>query len=263
MGRSSGIASASQAGGNTACDGCAVRSDCIIRRLLSVRRAVPRELYRTTLRFREGVFREGDACDALLIVVAGVVALRKRDEDGNSTLMELVHPGQALDWGALVPDSSHQMTAVCQLSAEVCSAPAHLVRSAIRAGGGAALALMQQVALDLERKQTSLLRHVTVPSVTRLKHALWQLAFHHARRQPDGTWLVDLPVSRRDLASMVGSRPETISRSLRAIELENLACFDGRHVIIPDLDRLRCGAARAIGCEEAAIGGPQHLGDAR
>ncbi|MEQ1652745.1 MAG: Crp/Fnr family transcriptional regulator [Hyphomicrobium sp.] len=194
---------------------------------------------RNSLHSREVLFREGAESNAFVIVVGGVIAIRKQGADGSLMLLELAYPGRALDWGSLVPGSKYHATAVAPFQSEVCTTPANVVREAIRWGGNPALAMLQQATRELERTQDSLLRQVTVPCQQRLQYALLLLAQYHGEHQVDGSWLVELPVTRRDLASMVGMRPETMSRVLRTIEDANLAHFEGRHVLIPHLDALR------------------------
>lgn len=221
------------------CDGCKARPDCTIHRLFTGRRGTRGAPHRVSLRPREVLFNEGAACNAFVVVVGGAIAIRRQGVNGGPLLLELAYPGRALDWGALVPGSKHHVTAIAPFRSEVCSTPAHLVREAIRWGGDPALVIVQQATVELERSQESLLRQVTVPCQQRLQHALWQFAQYHGELQADGSWLVELPVSRRDLAAMVGTRPETISRILRTIEDANLARFEGRYVVIPYLEALR------------------------
>lgn len=221
------------------CAGCAINASCIVSRLLAARRGARGVPRRQTLRAREVLFREGQPCGSLFLVTSGVIALRKLDVDGGSMLMELAHPGDVLDYGVLSPETHHHTTAVATFQSEVCTTPATVLRDAIRSGGSASLALMQQLAQELERHRESLLQRVTVPSQMRLQHALLLLVQHHGEQLSDGSWRVELPVKRCDLASMIGMRPETISRVLRSIEEAKLAHFSGRHVVIPDLDALR------------------------
>lgn len=223
------------------CAGCAIAASCIVSRLLAARRGPRAAPRRQKLRTREVLYREGQPCSSLYIVTSGVIAIRKQEAAGGSMLMELAHPGNVLDYGVLSPQSHHHTTAVATFQSDVCVTPATVLRDAIRVGGSASLALMQQLAQELERHRESLLQRVTVPSQMRLQHALLQLVQHHGERISDGSWRVELPVKRCDLASMIGMRPETISRVLRAIEEAKLATFSGRHVVIPSLEALRAG----------------------
>lgn len=47
-----------------------------------------------------------------------------------------------------------------------------------------------------------------------------------------------LPISRQDLADLLGTRPETIARTTSALQKDGVAMFHGRRVVIQDLDLL-------------------------
>ena len=53
-----------------------------------------------------------------------------------------------------------------------------------------------------------------------------------------GNLRIKLPMSRRDMASAIGTRPESLSRAIRAMELSGTATFKGKNVTVQDLDDL-------------------------
>ena len=61
---------------------------------------------------------------------------------------------------------------------------------------------------------------------------------HYGTVSRDGMVKLELPLSRRDLAAMVGARPESISRAIRRLEDDGIAEFSGRMVTIPEVGRL-------------------------
>ncbi len=61
---------------------------------------------------------------------------------------------------------------------------------------------------------------------------------HYGTVSRDGMVKLVLPLSRIDLAAMVGARPESISRTIRKIEEDGIAEFSGRMVTIPEIGRL-------------------------
>ena len=67
---------------------------------------------------------------------------------------------------------------------------------------------------------------------------LISLRHHHGWVNENGDLIIKLPVSRKDLASAIGTRPETVSRLIEAFEGDSVAFFKGREVRIPDLDDL-------------------------
>ena len=52
----------------------------------------------------------------------------------------------------------------------------------------------------------------------------------------DDHCMVELPIQRIELASLVGARPESISRMVRSLETEGLLQFDKRRVRFIDME---------------------------
>lgn len=223
------------------CAGCAVRSACAVGQLLAARHGRGSAACRRKMQQRGVIFEEGTACEDLHVVTAGIAALYKNAPDGASHLLQFAFPGDILDWRAISPQSRHAVTAIGQPGTEICVTQAATVRKAIAAGGAGALAFAKQTAAQLESEREDQVWRSSATSRQRLLYALWQLTHHQARRQPDGTWSFELPVTRRDLASLIYTRPETISRMLKMLEDDDLAYFDGRRVVIPDVAALQQG----------------------
>ena len=71
-------------------------------------------------------------------------------------------------------------------------------------------------------------------------------AMYPAGSEPkaDGSYHLHLPLPRRDLASMIGVRHETLSRIIARLKCEGVAQFSGRNVIVPSERALACCALR-------------------
>ena len=72
----------------------------------------------------------------------------------------------------------------------------------------------------------------------RLAYLLLELRVRHGQVDADGNIVIDLPLSRQDLASLAGTRPESLSRVIKALEAAGVARFTGRRVVVVDLDVL-------------------------
>jgi CRP/FNR family transcriptional regulator len=63
-------------------------------------------------------------------------------------------------------------------------------------------------------------------------HLLANLMDRHGHAAPDGSRVINLPISRRDMASMIGARHETLSRIISRLEEDGVARFSGRTVCV-------------------------------
>lgn len=77
----------------------------------------------------------------------------------------------------------------------------------------------------------------------RIAALLLRLAEEYGKRTPEGLRL-NLRLTHRDIASMVGASRETVTTTLSGFRVAGLIVVDQRHIVIPDLDRLRALSGR-------------------
>ena len=186
----------------------------------------------------ELVFAQGEQNDGVHCVSGGTVGIRRLDENGNSVLLELAYPGDTIGYRSFLTGSAHKTSAEALGPTVVC----HIGRATIAAllAGNPALGLrfLKRSIGELEHAHEMLFRQATLSNRHKLVHLLLVLVGRHGRRNSNGSQSIDLPVSRRDLASMIGTRHETISRIIGRLETDGVAHFSGRQVTIPSVDAL-------------------------
>jgi len=74
----------------------------------------------------------------------------------------------------------------------------------------------------------------------RLRMALHRLCQSHGRAEPDGVW-IDLRLTHRELANIVGVTRETATRALSRLEADELVIPRDKSFLVPDPDRLLAG----------------------
>ncbi len=220
------------------CRRCPVHTRCILFRMLR-RRGDPSLLpVRRAFRHKEVVFAAGDRSPCVMTVAAGRVQVRRSDPAGALLYVDWPPPGRPLDHRAFLSQTSHTASARAIDGAEICALPRKAVGRLASADRELALDLLDEAERELELIERAMRLRATRPLQSRVRLALHMFAESEGRRCGDGGWRVDLPIHRRDLAALVGARPETITRILHEIEEQGLARFEGRHVEIPSLERL-------------------------
>jgi CRP-like cAMP-binding protein len=186
----------------------------------------------------EAVFVQGEQNDGVHCVSGGTVGIRRLDDNGHSVLLELAYPGDTIGYRSFLTGSEHKTSAEALGPSVVC----HIDRAAITAllAGNPALGLrfLKRSIGELEHAHDMMFRQATLSNRHKLVHLLLVLVQRHGRRHSNGSQSIDLPVSRRDLASMVGTRHETISRIIGRLETDGVAHFSGRQVTIPSVEAL-------------------------
>jgi CRP/FNR family transcriptional regulator len=184
----------------------------------------------------ETIFSEGDSCAGLYIIESGAVRIYKTAASGREQVLAIDGPGSSVAElpvfdggqypasGSAVHDttmlfiSKHDFHALCLEHPEV------------------ALKVLRVVG----RRLRGLVAIIEELSFTTVRHRLASLLLRLARkseRTPAGVKIV-LPASNQELASMIGTVRELVSRNMSRMQAEGLIRIDGRTVVIPNVKAL-------------------------
>ena len=206
----------------------------------------------------EAVFRLGEPCEELHVVVSGQVKLFALSPAGQEKVIELIAPGQSFAEALMFTDKPYIVNAQTLADSLVLSVSKAAVLAEIARDSRFALRMLagisrrlhglihdvQAYALHsgLQRVIGYLLRDLPESS---LDAAEMTLAAHRpAGIVPGGeaaepqACQIRLPVSKATLASRLSLTPEYFSRVLRELEDQGLIRVEGREICIPDAARL-------------------------
>lgn len=186
----------------------------------------------------EVVFAQGTRNDGVYCVSGGTVGIRRCDSNGNSVLLELAYPGDTIGYRSFLTDSEHRTSAEALGPAVVCHIARATATALLTANPALGLSFLKRSIGALETAHDTMFRQATLSNRHKLIHLLLVLVRRHGCRLADGSQSIELPVSRRDLASMIGTRHETISRIIGRLETDGIAQFSGRNVTIPRVEAL-------------------------
>jgi len=115
---------------------------------------------------------------------------------------------------------------------------------------GVALNVLQVVSRRLDESQERVKQLSADPAERRVAHALLKLG-ESLGEEREGECLLQVPVSRQDLASMTGTTPETVSRILSQFRRQGMVRSGRQWIAITDLRRLSQAAGHEAAEAEA------------
>lgn len=186
----------------------------------------------------EQLYAMGQSCRGAYCVCAGTVAIRRMDGEGNSVLLQLGYPGDTLGYEALLTGEEHRANAEALGPSAVCFIARPTVDELLGRNPDLGMQFLKRAQKDLNDAHDKLVHHATLSNRGKFAHCLLILLNRYGRTTADGSRVMDLPVSRRDLASMIGTRHETLSRIISRMEGDGVAFFSGRSVQVPQLNNL-------------------------
>lgn len=192
----------------------------------------------------QNVYLEGDRCDGVYCLKAGLIAIRKTDVNGNSAVVRLVQPGEAFGHRSFLANECHAGTAEILVKSKLCFIPRASLENLLAQSPDVAVRFTRRVARDLREIEELYLLTTTQPVRKRLAHLLLSLKTRYSNVESESEneedeIIIELPLSRQELAAAIGTRPETIARTIKKLEEDELAFFKGRQVTIPSIELLQ------------------------
>ena len=186
-------------------------------------------------RFNKGeiIFSEGDEADGFYVVVEGVVKIFKLSVEGKEQILHIFEPGEP--FGEVPVFAGEHFPAHAEAIAE--SRVLFFPRDAF-------VDLIKQIpslALNMLATLSMRLRQFTVKiEDLSLKEVPGRLAAYllYLSDEKGGAGSVNLSISKQQLASLLGTIPETLSRILARMTKDGFIEMDGRHIVIRDRARL-------------------------
>lgn len=186
----------------------------------------------------ETLFAQGDPCRGVYCLSVGTVGIRRIDACGNSVLLSLAYPGDTLGYRAFLNGGEHRTSAEALGPCIACLIDAQTLAPILERNPALGLRFLHRANFELESAHDALVQNATLSNRTRLIHLLVVLMRRHGQCRANGSWRIDLPMTRVDLASMIGVRHETLSRIIGRLEADGVATFSGRHVNVPSVKSL-------------------------
>lgn len=186
------------------------------------------------------LFRPGEPCSGIHVVVSGHVKVSLSTADGAEKVVDLVGPGQTLGETGVFLDRPHKTSAETLSDSRLFHIAKEQVYTAVQNHPGFAQRIIAGLSDRLDRFISDL-ESLTLHSGTErvVSYLLSRLEGSAERRHA----AVTLPASKGIIASRLNLTQEHFSRILHELAATNLIRVDGRSIMIPDVAQLRARTA--------------------
>ncbi len=193
------------------------------------------------------IVRQGDPASAFGVLAGGRAKMVQVTADGRQILLRYVVTGQEFGLIAALPDLAYPLTIEAVDECAVLYWPSATLAAYFGRYPQLALNALRIMVLRNQELQARYRELLTERVEQRLARALLRLAHVAGSRAEDGT-LITLPLTREDLAELVGTTLYTVSRTLSQWDQAGLVNTGRERVVIIDM----------AGLEEIA-GAPEEL----
>ncbi len=177
----------------------------------------------------QALFHQEDVNQGVFCVSSGLVALRAHHEDGRSTLLRLAYPGDVIGYRSFLENRAHRTEARALMPSRVCTVVGRDARQLIGANPAVMSRLTSHCISEIDRNHDRIIATATISNQQRLSDFLSRLLEAHGQTDK-GHLRMKLPLSRRDLADLLGVQPETVSRLFKRLQDEGQFSVSGRDI---------------------------------
>ncbi len=180
---------------------------------------------------------EGDSADTVTLILEGAVKLTRAGERGDPQVLRLLGPGGTFGLRPVLAGDTYAVSAIALSDCRTCTYPARAVVELLRASPPFAAEVMAHLARELRYSEDMLMVLTRRPVKRRIADVLLLL---HGEPVPGEDWapFIGIRLKRKEMAQMVGTTPETLSRTLAEFAQQGLISLDRRRIALRDVQGL-------------------------
>lgn len=222
------------------CQTCPARSNAEWS-VLSDREMAEVNAAKSTRGYHKGefVYTQGQPCTGVYCMASGTAAERRAEPALPTVLVRLAFSGQTLGYRNFLVGSACATSAKVLEPCVICHIENTVVQRLLRRNRQLMQQFQAHLVADLDAAEVALAHVAWLPVRNRLARLIVELL---ERNGWDGTTEeqeLSLPMTRRDMAELLCTRPETLTRTLQAMESDGLVRNAGHRIEVPNLLRLR------------------------
>lgn len=186
----------------------------------------------------ERIYYEGDEAKYLYLMAMGKVKLVRNSTSGREVLLDILHGGDYFGTLSTLGGLSYTETAIAQTDGCILQISSEDFENVLSEHPDVTRKVLEAVSRRLAESQEIIKQLSTYTVEQRIASALLRLAGKLGEERENDI-LIQLPFSRQDLAAMIGSKAETVSRVLSRFVEEGMVKSGRKWVTITDMKRLR------------------------
>ena len=181
----------------------------------------------------ESIFMEGDRADGFYIVARGQVKIFKTSLEGKEHILHIYGPGNLFGEVPVFSGTLFPANALALKKSQILFLPREAFVQLIAGHPSLSMNMLGELSLRL-RQFTVQIENLSLKEVpSRLASYLIVLAKEQKKKEQ-----VTLTISKGQLASLLGTIPETLSRIFAKMNAQGLIRVDGKSIHLLDLDTL-------------------------
>ena len=186
----------------------------------------------------EMIYYEDEPALRLRVVVSGKVKLMRHTEEGKDVLIDMLKPGEFFGTLSHLGGEVYSETATSQTHTCILSIDSQAFRDILTQYPVVAVNVLDIMAGRLQASRDSLFELSTLPVDQRIARILYRLAEKFGEQDDEFGLLIQMLLTRKDLADMAATTTETASRIISRLKKDGIIHAGRQWIAIEDLQEL-------------------------
>jgi CRP/FNR family transcriptional regulator len=214
-----------------ACAICASRKESLFADL-SQDELEALNLHKSCILYKKGqtLYYEGTRPMGLFCINSGKVKVYKITSDGKEQILHLVKPGDFIGYRALISEEFYSASATVIEEAAICYVPKADYLKILNTNPQFFKKMMKKLSDDLGIMEQRLVTIAQKSVRERLAATLLMLKETYGMEGEEKSTLIDIALSREDLANIIGTATETVIRLLSEFKNQELISLQGKKI---------------------------------
>lgn len=215
---------------------------CIVRQLNSLKSLNKDELIRIsacktsrTIKKGEVIFDEGEHINGVFCISDGVCKVSKMSSNGRDQIIHLVKKGDILGERSLISDEAANLKATAINDMEVCFIPRDEIIKDLAKNPEFSMNILKDLASSLKIADNFIVDMAQKTVKQRLAEMLLNLNDKFGTNRDH---VLDIHLSREDIANIIGTATESAIRLLSEFKKEKMILLKGKNITLIDIPKL-------------------------
>jgi len=216
---------------------------CIVREFSSIKALSKEELIKMsesktafTVKKGQAIFNEGDVINGVFCVKEGTCKIVKLGANGKDSVLKLINKGRILGQHAVISEEKSSLSAIAVEDMQVCFIPKVNIMENFNHNNKFSLEVTREICHELKEANEATSNYSNKNVKERLALALLHLN-EIAGTDKDG--ILNIQLSREEIAGMVGTATESCIRLLAELKKTELIDLVGKKIKINNLKGLQ------------------------
>jgi len=182
------------------------------------------------------LYKEGSRMRGFYCIQKGIIKIYKTGIDGKDQIIRFAKKGDIIGYRSVLSNEAACTSSEVNQDAVLCHIPTNTLFNLVKTNGEFALQLMKLTCAELGEANV----YITDIAQKTVKQRLAEVIYSLFKNfQTDENGIINIQLTREEIANMVGTSPETIIRMLSELNQEQKIDVKGRKIKILDIPGLK------------------------